>query len=94
MAEDWSVFPVAGLITRLQELTGYTARHKNRTLCKSKNTSLFRATAFNKTNVIEFLDNYEHVLKSWKFTADRMYNIDEQEYLQLYSFLTLLLSLG
>jgi hypothetical protein len=26
---------------------------------------------------MEFFDNYERSLKSWKFTADRMYNIDE-----------------
>ena len=26
---------------------------------------------------MEFFDNYEHALKSWKFTADRVYNIDK-----------------
>jgi len=26
---------------------------------------------------MEFFDNYECALKSWKFTADRVYNIDE-----------------
>jgi hypothetical protein len=38
---------------------------------------LFWATAFNKTNAMEFFDNYEHAFKSLKFTADRVYNIDE-----------------
>ena len=52
-------------------------RHKNLTLRKPGNTSLFRATAFNKTNVMEFFDNYDRALRSWEFTADRVYNIDE-----------------
>jgi len=26
---------------------------------------------------MEFFDNYERALKSWKFTADRVYNIEE-----------------
>jgi len=30
-----------------------------------------------KTNVMEFFDNYEHAFKSLKFTAERVYNIDE-----------------
>jgi len=65
------------LITIFQELIGYRALYKNLTLGKPENTSLFRATVFNKTNVMEFFDNYERALKSWKFTADRVYNIDE-----------------
>ena len=56
-------------------VTGH--RHKDLTLNKPENTSLFRATAFSKTNVMEFFDSYECALKFWKFTADRMYNIDE-----------------
>jgi len=52
-------------------------RHKNLTLHKLKNTSLFRATTFNKTNIMEFFNNYEPALKSWEFTAARVYNIDE-----------------
>jgi hypothetical protein len=26
---------------------------------------------------MEFFDNYERAFKSWKFTADRVYNIDK-----------------
>jgi hypothetical protein len=52
-------------------------RHKNLMLRKLENTSLFRATAFNETNIMEFFNNYEPTLKSWEFTADRVYNINE-----------------
>jgi len=44
---------------------------------RAENTSLFWATALNKTHVMEFVDNYERAFKSLKFTADRVYNIDE-----------------
>ena len=53
--------------------------HKSLTCRKAQNTSLFRATAFNKTNVMECFDNYERALKSWAFTAGRMYNTDETD---------------
>jgi hypothetical protein len=65
------------LIAGIDWLQGFMKRHKNLTLRKSENTSLFRAAAFNKTNLIEFFDNYKRALKFWKFTADRVYNIDE-----------------
>jgi hypothetical protein len=52
-------------------------RHKNLTLRQPENTSLFWATAFNERYAMEFFDNYERALKSWKFTADGVYNIDE-----------------
>jgi hypothetical protein len=86
MAEDCSVyFPAAGLIARIDWLQGFMKRHKNLTLRKHENTRLFSATAFNKTNVMEFFDNYELALKSWKFTADRVCNIDETGDVQSYS---------
>jgi len=81
MAKECSAnFPVAGLMIKIAGidwLQGFKKRHKNLTPRKPENTSLFRATAFSKTNVMEFFDNYERALKFWKFTADRMYNIEE-----------------
>jgi hypothetical protein len=46
-------------IVGIDWLQGFMKRHKNLTIRKPENTStsLFRATAFNKTNVMEF-DNY------------------------------------
>jgi hypothetical protein len=52
-------------------------RHKKLTLCKPEITSLFSTTTFSKTNVMDFFENYECALKSWKFTAERVHNIDE-----------------
>ena len=59
-------------ITGIDWLQGFMKRHKNLMLRKLEYTSLFRATAFNKTNIMEFLDNYERSLKSWEFTAGRV----------------------
>jgi hypothetical protein len=64
MAEDCSVnFPVGGLTTRLQGLMVTGLCDRNLTLRKQKNASLFRAKMFNKTNIMEFFDNYERALK-------------------------------
>jgi hypothetical protein len=32
---------------------------------------------FNKANIMEFFENYGRALKPWKFTADRVCNIEE-----------------
>jgi hypothetical protein len=50
--------------------------HKNLTLRKTENTSLSGATALNKTNVMEFYDNYEEALQLGIFTRDRVYNLN------------------
>jgi len=49
-------FPISlfdNKIAGIDWLQGFMKRHKNLTLCKPKNTSLFRATTFNKTKVLE-----------------------------------------
>jgi hypothetical protein len=51
--------------------------HKDFMLRKPENTRLSGATAFNKTNVMEFFKNYEQALQSGIFTGDRVYNLDE-----------------
>ena len=63
---SWTNNKIAGI----DWLQGFTKRHTNRTLCKPENESLFRTTAYNNSNIMEFFNNYECALKSWKFTAD------------------------
>jgi len=70
---SWTDNKIAGIYW----LQGFMTRHKNLMLHKIKNTGLFRATTFNKTNIMEFFNNYEPALKSSEFTAARVYNIDE-----------------
>jgi hypothetical protein len=50
---SWNDNKVAGI----DWLQGFTKRHKNLPLHKPENISLFRATAFNKINVIEYVNN-------------------------------------
>jgi hypothetical protein len=64
-------------IVGIDWLQGFMKRHKNLTLRKPENTNLFRTTAFNKKNVMEFFDNCERALKSWNFIVGREYNNDE-----------------
>jgi hypothetical protein len=59
----WTDNKIAGMDC----LQGFVKRHKNLTFRKPENTILFRANAFNKTNVIELFDNYELALKYFGF---------------------------
>ena len=79
VAEDCRVrFPLAVFIKDCGNwlVTGLYEKTQETYSSQTRNKSLFRTTAFNKTNVMEFYDNYERTLISWNFTADRAYNID------------------
>lgn len=54
------------------------SRHKDQvSLRKPESTSQMRSTGFNKDRVNEFFDNYMLVLEKFKFTAEKIYNLDE-----------------
>lgn len=62
----------------IEWMKGYMRRHQALSLRKPKNTSLSRATSFNKTNVDAFQNNYYQVMEKFSFTEERIYNLDER----------------
>lgn len=52
-------------------------RHTDLALRKPESTSLSRSMAFNKTQVDDFFKKYISVLEKHKFTAERIWNLDE-----------------
>lgn len=56
---------------------GFRNRNQELSLRKPENTSAARSFAFNKTAVAEFFDNFERIMLRYKFTPDRIVNLDE-----------------
>jgi hypothetical protein len=71
--ESWEHKKTAGI----DWLKGFMKRHEELSLRKPENTSLSRATSFNKTNLAEFQANFEQALRSYAFTPENIYNLDE-----------------
>lgn len=69
----WNIQKEAGI----DWMKSFLKRNKNISLRKPENTSLARATAFNKHNVEMFFKNYQEVLEQYKFEPSRIINIDE-----------------
>jgi hypothetical protein len=60
------------LIAGIDWFTGFMTRHVDLAIRKPEKTSLSRATSFNKTNVMNFFDLYEHVLQKNPMSGDRI----------------------
>ncbi|XP_039289331.1 uncharacterized protein LOC120352518 [Nilaparvata lugens] len=73
MPANWKLNGLAGI----EWIRGFIGRQKNLSLRKPESTSLARAKGFNKVAVDDFFEKYTNVMEKGKFTARKIYNIDE-----------------
>lgn len=71
---QWSINKKAGI----EWLKSFMKRNKDKiSLRKPENTSLSRATGFNKRSVAEFFENYTSVITKHNFKPEQIFNVDE-----------------
>ncbi|KAK2575359.1 hypothetical protein KPH14_000832 [Odynerus spinipes] len=70
---SWHENQIAGI----DWFTKFLKRNRSLSIRTPEATSLSRATSFNRTNVVNFFNKYERLLQTYKFTASRIWNIDE-----------------
>ncbi|KAB0805286.1 hypothetical protein PPYR_02256 [Photinus pyralis] len=70
---QWKENEIAGV----EWMRLFMKRHPRLSLRKPENTSVARASAFNKHNVDEFFNNYIQVQDKYKFDPSRIWNTDE-----------------
>ncbi|KAJ8949594.1 hypothetical protein NQ314_008165 [Rhamnusium bicolor] len=58
-------------------MKSFMRRHTTLSLRKPENTSIARIAGFNKESVEEFYSNLEQVLRKYKFSPRRIFNLDE-----------------
>ena len=73
MPATWTSNQIAGV----DWMYGFLKRHSHLSIRTPEATSLSRATSFNKTNVQQFYDNLETVIKRYEFQSSSIYNVDE-----------------
>lgn len=73
MPEAWLRNKMAGK----DWMTAFLTRNTRLSIRKSEATRLSRSTSFNKTNVQEFYSKLANVMKSFKFKASTIWNVDE-----------------